>query len=466
MTNPFDREENLTFWFNRDPGYILAKQIAYIQYKNILQPQMNLFMIIQEQYLKLLYIITRHTAVAALILGMLLSSVGAVAAEVAAPEQYKPSTAIKNLFAKNKQLETDPYTKLTPDPANDVASLEACDLAIKYPKNIAQLPVGVYYQNLNDSQPVPAGYISGATVSSRESIENLDKPEYTAAVRTEFLSFGCAQNLDSISTDSPSTASISKEQLRDITGWFITAEADITDIKDVDSTISGPYHKIVFRYKNLYYYFNFVEKPLSPDPIRPGIFEAPGIFGDQIQIQFNSLAKNQISSEILTQPKSNPQSNQTSTTKTSTTEIQLSGTGCRTNPNSETDFSGSCNLVNQDGKILTTLFDCKTESLNCVSIINLGKKTGDTQYIVTEFGDTFSTSISIREFNLTTQALTVVGNFTLRISQTEENCDPLQDSTYSARCYPELSQQEISEVKLKNNEYLQAREKYMLGGGV
>ena len=75
--------------------------------------------------------------------------IGALGAQAAAPNEYKPSTVISNLFGGNQQKDKDPYTALVPDSelgkkdgsvapddSNYVAKLNLCDLALKFPKKV------------------------------------------------------------------------------------------------------------------------------------------------------------------------------------------------------------------------------------------------------------------------------------------------------------------------------------------
>jgi hypothetical protein len=86
--NPFEQEDGLDIWLEKDPDYRWAKLSAFASYKSQYLTSHNWFM---TQYLKLLFLISKHAIVATAILIFTFLTLTVSAAELLAPQAYKPS---------------------------------------------------------------------------------------------------------------------------------------------------------------------------------------------------------------------------------------------------------------------------------------------------------------------------------------------------------------------------------------
>jgi hypothetical protein len=136
--NPFNKEETIQSWLNSDQEYLNSKQQSLFdfQQKYNLNNNFNNIFITTKQFIQNLF--KKHALVTYVITFLLVATVAGVTAETIAPEEFKPSTKIKNLFAANTQSDKDPYTALKPDDKNHVVTLEKCNLGVKYPQKIAE----------------------------------------------------------------------------------------------------------------------------------------------------------------------------------------------------------------------------------------------------------------------------------------------------------------------------------------
>lgn len=339
--NPFNKEEPLQTWFEQDKFYQHSNGRDLGKLKVKLNYKPSIFMSLQDSYLKTIQAITKHAILATLVMLIALGGVGASAAQILAPEAYKPSSIIQKTFnpkdfETNKQPDKNPYTALKPDQNNDVTKLDKCDLAIKYPKQIGQTPIKIF----NDYNTDPAfasfriydGYQFTDQYSNQGSKQDAEKNVklegmYVDCVNTDYQKARLIEmgiNVESY------TQLLSKAQLQQMTGWFIT-EADISNIRFWDNGYG--LISLSFDFRDKSYNMNFIDQiareegkkaEAKKDPISlqsitsTGYFERPGIFGNQVQIQFNSLVENEASTDVVDKPNT-PSSNTSSSNSTSST---------------------------------------------------------------------------------------------------------------------------------------------------
>jgi hypothetical protein len=346
LQNPFTNEEELKNWFELDPSYNHLMQSKYSQnFKNNSNP---FIMSIQNT----ITYFTKHAVVASLLLFISLGSIGAVAAELTLPEEYKPSTVVKNLFAANTQPDTDPYTRLVYDGDNDVVSLDRCNLAVKYPKKVGEANAFSSSIETTKEDMQWLNYLGIMEISADPIIDSsllkyqttypaniycfdkngFDKSKYLEQLnvvpRLEFSSIYSDLKFVETLNNSPyqerqkyedeikanvKTESWTKQQLQEKFGWFIT-ESGITDIsvsynayqlnrfddtfedsiygkiidrKFLDQKVEYGAFDVFFTYNDFVYHIEFIQNPPEKDTY--------SISGKDIQMQFNSLVKNEFS---------------------------------------------------------------------------------------------------------------------------------------------------------------------------
>ena len=141
-TNPFNSDEDWEEWFKKDRYYQQSLKSSWKEYITNNPLPTSPFMSIKNSYLKIINVITKNAVVATFIMIIALTTVSASAAQLIAPTEYKPSTIASN-FLSNKQKDTNPYTALKSDNDNNVAISDKCDLAIKYPKKVQNISIGI-----------------------------------------------------------------------------------------------------------------------------------------------------------------------------------------------------------------------------------------------------------------------------------------------------------------------------------
>ena len=238
---------------------------------------------------------TISTHSTAFIIGLVLagSAVGASAAQLAAPENLKPSTIFNELFKLNKQVDQNPFTKLIPDDKNDVVLSKPCDLAIKYPKEFNNSFVQIYsrYQPKNP-ETLKQDYFKGAF-----------KEELTIAGvgdQGSGLNISCG-NLDSWNlAGDTNPKSLTSLELATKTGWFVTqSELKNINLYQSSSDAVDPqgtkfkswFNLIRFEYQQTIY---SVQWTSATDNLENLPFKLT-----EIQLQFNSKAPNQSSKELV-----------------------------------------------------------------------------------------------------------------------------------------------------------------------
>lgn len=276
----------------------------------------------------ILQFISKHVFLS-LVIGLLtFTTISASAAQAFAPEEFKPTTIYNNLFKANKQIERDPYTKLQPDDNNYVLSLDKCDLSIKYPRQIANAPI--YAANMDGLYNSSDKYISSLSLLTfeltKQTPPDIDYDDwveflttYTTLHKLDMVCFEKGVNTYINLPDVPlDEKTLTTKDLMELTGWFITNEAQITNIRSVtfDDNVS-----LNFEYNNKVYAFNFKKEGFVLGPEADsrtkeleskGYYKKQGIFGNQVQIQFNSLVKSETNTVIdslpnFSQPTNNSQ---------------------------------------------------------------------------------------------------------------------------------------------------------------
>jgi hypothetical protein len=149
--NPFELEENLTPWFEKDNQYRASKNSAFKKYVRKRQKKSGLEGMFHSVNSDLAILLFKNASiVAAAFIVTIFTGMSAAAAEIVAPEQYKPSNLIRLSQVEpedTRQLTNDDIENgllnnvekyepkpLVPDENNDVLVLDECNLAIKYNK--------------------------------------------------------------------------------------------------------------------------------------------------------------------------------------------------------------------------------------------------------------------------------------------------------------------------------------------
>jgi hypothetical protein len=296
--NPFDREDWFSELVKSNDSIMNSSKQAFLQFQTKYNPQS------MTTFQKVLTFFATHTITAVVTASICLGGIATFAAQTVAPEQYKPSTVINNLFKNNKIQQTNPNTPLVSDAQNDVVSYDPCNISIKYPKQIAgEKIVATLPQDYNQpgDKTIPDYY--GVTVTSQKSFN------YDSSTKLQGnVAVSCSKNLLPI-LDNNLNSKMTTQELAELTGWFITGEQKLEDIKTESQGTAGPYRTIYFKFNNIYYTISFITTKipdnilnLQPQDIKTfwnNTIAQPGIFGDQIQIQFNDVAKNIPNAEIL-----------------------------------------------------------------------------------------------------------------------------------------------------------------------
>jgi hypothetical protein len=307
IPNPFDKAEVLQPWLSQDKNFQSSQKLFWQNYKssfNSRAQNTNLFNYMTQFTLKF---ISAHVAISVLTGILIFSAIGASAAEVLAPEKNKPSTVLQNLLNINKQPDKDPYTPLRPDAQNDVVKIEDCDLSLKYPKqinNIQIVPTKLDPKIFEDKS------IRGATLGS---LSDLTKSAQNQP-NLNTVQIQCSNEFMNYYADENTAKSITNEELANYTGWFISTESKLENLRISKSFYN---HSITFKFKNKYYYIQSFDKTklleptkeLLADPAYSYDFgeyqkeieqskQRPGINSNQIQIQFNSVTKNESNANL------------------------------------------------------------------------------------------------------------------------------------------------------------------------
>ena len=112
IPNPFDKEEVLKPWMEGDKFYQKSKNLSLIYFKKSQEISPDFFSSLQNKYLQIVNLITKNAIVATIIMLIALTSVSAVAAEIFAPEEFKPSNFFK--IENNQNSNTTSQNSLAP----------------------------------------------------------------------------------------------------------------------------------------------------------------------------------------------------------------------------------------------------------------------------------------------------------------------------------------------------------------
>jgi len=323
LKNPFQNEQWLaSTLIAQNPDVVkLSKQTYknfYLKTKKMSQSKFNFV-----QFL------TKHTFIAGFVVILIFGTVGASAAEAFAPKEFKPSQIINKTFnpkdfESNKQPDKNPFTALKPDEKNDVVISEKCDLAVKYPKKVEDTKIQIY-NNLNPDLAYTSFIIyDGYQYTEQYSNEN-GKLEAEKKVKLDGLYIDCVDSqyqknklTESRIYPENYTKPLTKSELQQQTGWFLT-EADITNIRFWDNGYGSI--NLSFDFKGKTYNMNYTDPTARANAkevqakrdtisfqtiVNTGYFDRPGVFGNQIQIQFSSLVTNEANQQIIEKPKTQP----------------------------------------------------------------------------------------------------------------------------------------------------------------
>lgn len=333
--NPFEQEQ----WFSElvaldDGVQALCKKSFQTFKKQHSKP--SFFAITKNKYISFVHFITKNAIIATVFMLMTLTVVSASAAELFAPNEYKPTTFASNLFSNNKQIEKDPYTALKPDQNNDVVSFDGCDLAIKYPKKVSDIeikteysgnqnfvPAGTTPDSVNPDFNINGGFTNNKTVYIMPQVTKANIYEASVSCQTPgHLTQKVSKSEYEEIVKFEGWEKVEKSVIQEKLGWFVT-QAEITNIyqRQVDANFI-----VRFIYNNQEYTVGYTEnnKQLLEQMKKNGgqSFEnAEGIFGNQIQLQFNSLVKSEINQQIAEQSQSfNSSSSENSQSSNSETQ--------------------------------------------------------------------------------------------------------------------------------------------------
>jgi hypothetical protein len=143
---------------------------------------------------------------------------GGLSAQALAPENLKPITLANNLFSTNKQKDSNPQVALKQEPGSVVATLDSCDLNLKYPESISDTKLS--FQKSEDTATSQFGTYS-------LSIPNYQKEQISMSANR--IEISCSNTLD---TFQPliNAKIVTADELRKETGWFIS-NSNLTNIK-------------------------------------------------------------------------------------------------------------------------------------------------------------------------------------------------------------------------------------------
>lgn len=158
--NPFENEENLQKWFEKDIGYVRAKNKVLQEYKHSRGYQNNFFL--TSLFKALPSFIFKNALITVSVFGVILVTGSvALAAEATLPEDYKPSRVLglsniekedqaelnnehieAGVLADPEKFEPKPLEK---DKNEEILHLEECNLTLKYDKAIEFADIEVDY---------------------------------------------------------------------------------------------------------------------------------------------------------------------------------------------------------------------------------------------------------------------------------------------------------------------------------
>ncbi len=301
-TNPFETCD----WFaelvqsNDRISKISKRDFKIFQIRNDIKPLNN--------FQKVFAFFATHTITAVVTASICLGGIATFAAQTTAPEQYKPSTVINNLFKNNKVQKTNPNIPLVADSDYDLVGYDPCNVTIKYPKYINNERV--------TTTNMPNGIIPASDKFHDMSIMSQNAFDYQNTSLNSFY-LSCIQLKEynqiieeqnkSAVKDEPNELAlfdktITLKELSELTGWFVVGDIDIKNVILNELDTRGGYLGVWFEYGDIHYKVTFVPKNIPESilqrvsPETKQMWEnaknKPGIFGEQIQVQFKVADKN------------------------------------------------------------------------------------------------------------------------------------------------------------------------------
>ncbi len=326
--NPFENKD----WFSELISIDCDAKSSLKSSLYVFQTQYDQQSITQLQ--KIITFFATHTITAILTASICLGGIAAFAAQTTAPEQYKPSTVLTNLFKNNVAQKEDPTVPLIQPNQSGLINFEECGLSLKVPKSINGKEIVAVrdsefqqfnpMQLINERKPIETDKIEYVTVDTDQQIlddlannytkDKIQSIGFSILERSEFertnrIATGTATKADETAEDLvPFLNSISiecnygnenekgtfrinnnddltpysKEEIAKDTGWFISSDIEKGYIdKDIPNFEFMDLKKhMQFRRNGINYEIGF-----SKDNKK----RKRGIFGNQIQIQFNDL---------------------------------------------------------------------------------------------------------------------------------------------------------------------------------
>ena len=266
-----------------------------------------------NSFQKIILFYATHTISAILTASICLGGIATFATQAVAPEQYRPSTIINNLFKNNKVQITNPNIPLVADNEYDLVGYDPCNVAIKYPKYINN-------ERLTTTN-MPNGIIPASDKFNNMAIMSQNAFDYqNTSLNSFYLSCISLPDYKIIADEEINKAkldqgyvpnefdySITLSELSELTGWFAVGDIDIKNVLLNELDTRGGFLAVWFEYGELKYKVTFVPKNI-PQSIRNRVSveslqmwetakNKPGIFGDQIQIQFKIPDRNVVKSK-------------------------------------------------------------------------------------------------------------------------------------------------------------------------
>jgi hypothetical protein len=360
-----------------DKDYTYKRQVAYLEYERAfskyLKPNFftNYFMTFKENYLKFTHLVTKNAILATLIMLLALSTVSASAAQLLAPDEYKPKTLINNLNKKeeknqNSQIQAKP---LIADSQSDVVVLKECDLAVQFSKKVQRQTLFELKPYSFDSSYyskflTPQKYVSfrggeGSGPGAGFSVECYDKAYSVENFSKEFVNLNKKGYFEAIDE-------FGKSKIEKLDKQEFCKQASLTEAscqKDLKNTtkIQVPSSESSL----IYYFMNYENKTYL---IEKGLFANDSKQKETLTIQFDFLAPSKSSIEISQIQKVE---NQSSSSSTNSQKSQVSSR------QSSSQKSESKNSTSSQSTLKNSSINNQNEEKNKN---NLGKITGTIIY--------------------------------------------------------------------------------------
>lgn len=317
IPNPFEKED----WFSnivwQDKNTRIKAKQSFSKFLKQ-HSTYTFFMSLKDSYTTIVNSITKHSITATFIMLLALGGVGASAAELVAPEEFKPSTIIQKTFnpdfKENKVPDKDPFTALKPDTEYDVVNFLECDLSIKYPKQIDDQEILVNYGTTLGATQAGNNPIAGVSVNSFD-VECYNKNDLKPIEKTDNGS-NLSQKISSLLTtpkvyadsEDPSNVilkPLTAKEFYDMTNWFIF-EGEITDIYEIANfdEFKIPEYKdnqkyVRFTHKDKTYFTYFETTKIERSGGSQNLVFKKPIEAKQLQLQFNSLVPSEANAKIV-----------------------------------------------------------------------------------------------------------------------------------------------------------------------